>query len=306
MTKAGARLGYALVLGLLASTGTAAQTPATQNPIPQTPAEPTATQPTKNQPSTTAKTSQPTVEWIEPTAVIPPAPIVIRREESLISIPVNSPSVSLPNVQSVVSLPKTEGVVVMLPKMEGIVSVPITLPSVAVPKVGVPKAALPKYEARPATASSTKVTVGSVFGYRRDPFTRRAKFHSGVDIKAKWGDPVGASQPGTVQFAGWHNGYGNLVIVDHSGGVTTYYAHLSSFELGVGARVERGTIVGYAGSTGRATSPHLHYEVRIDGNAINPFQQVALDPSSPYFNQSRQATDISVPTPASPAKPNAQ
>jgi murein DD-endopeptidase MepM/ murein hydrolase activator NlpD len=145
------------------------------------------------------------------------------------------------------------------------------------------------YEERPAVSSS--VSVGSSFGYRRDPFTRRAKFHSGADIKARWGDPVGASQAGTVQFAGWYHGYGNMIIVAHGGGVTTHYAHLSSFDVQVGARVERGTVLGRAGSTGRATSPHLHYEVRIDGNPMNPFQPLALDPSSDYFKQSRPTVD---------------
>jgi murein DD-endopeptidase MepM/ murein hydrolase activator NlpD len=188
----------------------------------------------------------------------------------------------------VVSIPKMEGVVSgPLPRIKGMVSVPVT------PEL--------RYEARPAT-SSPAIKVGSLFGYRRDPFTRRARFHSGVDIKAKTGDPVGSSQAGIVQFAAWYHGYGNLVIVDHGGGVTTYYAHLSSFRLGVGDRVERGTVVGYAGSTGRATSPHLHYELRIDGNAINPFQQVALDPSSAYF-KSRSATSGSAP--ASPVKTQA-
>jgi murein DD-endopeptidase MepM/ murein hydrolase activator NlpD len=143
----------------------------------------------------------------------------------------------------------------------------------------------PKYEERPA--ASTSVRIGSLFGYRRDPFTRRAKFHSGVDIKAKWGDPVGASHPGAIQFAGWYHGYGNLIIVDHGGGVTTYYAHLTSFELGAGDKVGRGTIVGYAGSTGRATSPHLHYEVRFEGNPMNPLRPLALDPSNGFFNRSR-------------------
>jgi murein DD-endopeptidase MepM/ murein hydrolase activator NlpD len=138
-----------------------------------------------------------------------------------------------------------------------------------------------KYEERPVISSS--VSVGSDFGYRRDPFTRRAKFHSGVDIKARWGDPVGASQAGIVQFAGWYHGYGNLIIVAHGGGVTTHYAHLSSFDVEVGARVLRGTIIGRAGSTGRATSPHLHYEVRLDGNALNPFQALVLEASSDYF-----------------------
>ena len=146
-----------------------------------------------------------------------------------------------------------------------------------------------KYAERPAVSSS--VSVGSVFGYRRDPFTRRAKFHSGVDIKARWGDPVGASQAGIVQFAGWYHGYGNMIIVAHGGGVTTHYAHLSSFDVEAGAHVERGTIIGRAGSTGRATSPHLHYEVRLDGNPLNPFQPLALESSSDYFKQTRPTVD---------------
>ena len=145
-----------------------------------------------------------------------------------------------------------------------------------------------EYEERAVVSG---VSVGSSFGYRRDPFTRRAKFHSGVDIKARWGDPVGASQSGTVTFAGWYHGYGNMIIVDHSGGVATHYAHLSSFDVEVGARVERGTVIGRAGSTGRATSPHLHYEVRIDGNPMNPFQPLALDPSSDYFKQTRPTVE---------------
>jgi murein DD-endopeptidase MepM/ murein hydrolase activator NlpD len=150
-----------------------------------------------------------------------------------------------------------------------------------------------KYEQRPAIASNA--SVGSDFGYRRDPFTRRAKFHSGVDIKARWGDPIGASESGTVQFAGWYHGYGNLIIVAHGGGITTHYAHLSSFDVQPGARVERGTIVGRAGSTGRATSPHLHYEVRLDGNPLNPFQPLALEASSDYFKQTRPAVDAGRP-----------
>ena len=184
-------------------------------------------------------------------AVIPPAPVIIKRKANVIMIPVelaDSDSKAKPD---------------------------------ATPES--------KYEERPAVASS--VSVGSSFGYRRDPFTRRAKFHSGVDLKARWGDAVGASQAGIVQFAGWHHGYGNMVVVDHGGGVTTQYAHLSSFDVEPGVHVERGTIIGRAGSTGRATSPHLHYEVRIDGNATDPFQPLALDPSSDYFKSSRPTVD---------------
>ena len=146
-----------------------------------------------------------------------------------------------------------------------------------------------KYEQKPAVAS--QATVGSVFGVRRDPFTRRAKFHSGVDIKARLGDPVGASQRGVVEFAGWYYGYGYLIIVHHGGGIRTHYAHLSSFDVEVGTRVERGTIIGRAGATGRATSPHLHYEVRLDGIALNPFQPLALDASSDYFKQTKSPAD---------------
>ncbi|HST24145.1 MAG TPA: M23 family metallopeptidase [Blastocatellia bacterium] len=131
------------------------------------------------------------------------------------------------------------------------------------------------------------VIAGSRFGYRSDPFTGGARFHSGVDIKARSGDTVGASQPGIVVFAGWYYGYGNMVIVSHGSGITTRYAHLSSIAVEVGERVERGQIIARAGSTGRATSPHLHYEVRVDGSAINPFQVLALDPSSDYFKQQR-------------------
>lgn len=153
-----------------------------------------------------------------------------------------------------------------------------------------------KYTERPAS----NATINSDFGYRRDPFTRRARFHSGLDLKAKWGDSVGASHAGVVQFAGWNNGYGNLIIIDHGGGITTYYAHLSSFELQVGDKVTRGTIVGYAGRTGRATSPHLHYEVRFEGKAVNPLAALTLDPESVFFNKTQsteRAADEKVITP---------
>ena len=291
MTTAGTRLGSVLVLALIAP-AVAAQTSANQNVSTQTAVHSKGTTQHRDaQPSGQASDKQVTSSMAAQQAaslndqqpVVAPAPLVVMREAAMISIPVDATS-SVPGAEGSASASE---VVIPLPKMEGIVSVPVR-----------PR----KYEERPATASSAAVSIGSGFGYRRDPFTRRAKFHSGVDIKAKWGDPVGASYPGTIQFAGWYHGYGNLVIVDHGGGVSTYYAHLSSFELEVGAKVVRGTVVGYAGSTGRATSPHLHYEVRIDGNAINPFQRVALDPSSAYFKHSRPSMESSRPAQAAPAK----
>jgi murein DD-endopeptidase MepM/ murein hydrolase activator NlpD len=155
--------------------------------------------------------------------------------------------------------------------------------------------AAPKYEERTTASTAERgvastAQVGSRFGYRSDPFTGGARFHAGVDIKARSGDTVGASQPGIVEFAGWYYGYGNMIIINHGGGVTTRYAHLSSFAIEVGARVERGQIIARAGSTGRATSPHLHYEVRVEGSAINPFQVLALDPSSDYFRFAQPST----------------
>jgi len=156
-----------------------------------------------------------------------------------------------------------------------------------------------KYTERPASSAR----ISSDFGYRRDPFTRRSRFHSGLDIKAKWGDPVGAGHTGVVQFAGWYSGYGNLVIIDHGSGITTYYAHLSSFELTVGEKVTRGTIVGYAGRTGRATSPHLHYEVRFEGKALNPLSALTLDPESPFFDQMKPAGKTTEKTSATGTSP---
>jgi murein DD-endopeptidase MepM/ murein hydrolase activator NlpD len=153
----------------------------------------------------------------------------------------------------------------------------------------------PRFEEKSAVATNAKV--GSSFGYRRDPFTRRAKFHSGLDIKARLGDPVGASSNGVVQYAGWYHGYGNVVIVNHGGGVATHYAHLSSFAVEVGQDVTRGSILGYAGSTGRSTSPHLHYEVRIEGNAVNPLDPVALDGSSDFFKKFTAVSNIQPKTP---------
>jgi murein DD-endopeptidase MepM/ murein hydrolase activator NlpD len=140
-------------------------------------------------------------------------------------------------------------------------------------------------EERNAVATTAKV--GSSFGYRRDPFTRRERFHAGIDIKAPSGAPVGASLGGVVEYAGWYHGYGNVVIVSHGGGVATHYAQLSAFAAEVGEEVRRGTVIGYVGSTGRATSPHLHYEVRLAGNPVNPLKAIELEADSEFFTWQR-------------------
>lgn len=101
---------------------------------------------------------------------------------------------------------------------------------------------------------------------------RRRDWHPAIDIAATTGTPVRAADSGVVSFAGWNAGYGRLIIVDHGGGMTTRYGHLSRIDVRPGDRVERGQVIGAVGETGRATGPHLHFEVRIEGEARNPLQ----------------------------------
>jgi murein DD-endopeptidase MepM/ murein hydrolase activator NlpD len=123
---------------------------------------------------------------------------------------------------------------------------------------------------------SGSVQVNSNFGYRRDPITGSGRMHTGVDLKAGYGESVGASLGGKVAFAGYRGGYGNLVILDHGRGIATYYAHLLSISVAVGQSVVPGQAVGLAGSTGRSTGPHLHYEVRANGIPLNPTSTITF------------------------------
>ena len=117
----------------------------------------------------------------------------------------------------------------------------------------------------PVTDSST-----SGFGWRTDPFNHNRKFHSGADIRGKHGTPVATAGDGVVVFAGQQSGYGNVVYVDHGRGVITRYAHLSKIDVKRDAKLIAGDCVGKIGSTGHATGPHLHFEVRLDGRAVDP------------------------------------
>ena len=110
----------------------------------------------------------------------------------------------------------------------------------------------------------------SGFGWRDDPIRHTPRFHSGTDFRADPGTPVLAAGSGIVVFAGRQSGYGNIVYVDHGGGVVTRYAHMRKIETAVGARVTGGDRIGQVGSTGRATGPHLHFEIRLDGRAVDP------------------------------------
>ena len=113
--------------------------------------------------------------------------------------------------------------------------------------------------------------MSDAFGFRRNPFHRRStEFHPGQDIAAPKGTSVSATADGVVVFAGSKKGYGRVVIVDHGNNISTRYAHLSLVETTVGAQIKRGEEVGLVGSTGRSTGFHLHYEVRIGEQPVNP------------------------------------
>ena len=107
-------------------------------------------------------------------------------------------------------------------------------------------------------------TLTSPYGYRS------SGFHTGIDLATDSGTPIAAAAAGTVSFAGWSGGYGNLVIIDHGDGYQTYYAHCSAIYVQVGQSVSAGTTISAVGSTGNSTGPHLHFEVRINGSTVNP------------------------------------
>jgi len=110
------------------------------------------------------------------------------------------------------------------------------------------------------------------FGERMDPFSGEGAFHTGVDISSQYGDSVRVSADGVVIEADERAGYGRLVVVDHGFGVTTWYGHLSSFNVLVGEQLRRGDVIGNVGVSGRSTGPHVHYEVRINGAPVNPMR----------------------------------
>jgi murein DD-endopeptidase MepM/ murein hydrolase activator NlpD len=110
----------------------------------------------------------------------------------------------------------------------------------------------------------------SRFGERTDPFSGEGAIHGGVDISAPSGTAVHAAADGIVSRSEYYGGYGKLIVIDHGNGMSTRYGHLSRFDVVPGQEVRRGDIIGFSGATGRATSPHVHFEVRLGGSAVNP------------------------------------
>ncbi|TIX49000.1 M23 family metallopeptidase [Alteraurantiacibacter aquimixticola] len=114
------------------------------------------------------------------------------------------------------------------------------------------------------------VRLTSGYGMRNHPILRQRRQHNGVDLAAGHGTPVYATADGRVGRAQWFGSYGNYVQIEHGGDLQTRYAHLSSYTVAAGERVQKGDLIGYIGSTGRSTGPHLHYEVRLDGEPVDP------------------------------------
>jgi len=117
--------------------------------------------------------------------------------------------------------------------------------------------------------------LSSAFGRRRDPFSGEPDFHSGLDIAANRGTPVRATADGVVESAAYDGNYGNAILIGHGFGISTRFGHLSRYAVSAGQQVRRGDVIGYVGATGRATSSHLHYEILLNGQAINPLRILA-------------------------------
>ena len=130
----------------------------------------------------------------------------------------------------------------------------------------------------PTSMPAAVMLMSSGFGYRSDPFTGGGAMHNGLDFKGPIGTPILAAAEGKVTFAGQQGGYGNCIEITHANGLVTRYAHLSGFNVSLGQKVARGVQIARMGSTGRSTGSHLHFEVRLNGQAINPRKFLEANP----------------------------
>lgn len=145
-------------------------------------------------------------------------------------------------------------------------------------------------EGVPQFAPARRDLISSGFGYRRDPFNRRAAMHKGLDFRGAVGTPIYSAAKGRVSFVGWKGGYGKTIEITHGNGLMTRYAHMSKFGAKVGDQVEAGNTIGAIGSTGRSTGPHLHFEVRINGRAVNP--RTFLETAPNVLEEIRRAPEL--------------
>jgi murein DD-endopeptidase MepM/ murein hydrolase activator NlpD len=131
----------------------------------------------------------------------------------------------------------------------------------------------------PTSMPAEVAMMSSGFGYRSDPFTGAGAMHSGLDFKGPHGAAILAAADGVVSFAGGQGGYGNCVEITHANGLVTRYAHLSAITVSLGQKVDRGVQIARMGSTGRSTGTHLHFEVRLNGSAVNPMKFLEANPN---------------------------
>jgi murein DD-endopeptidase MepM/ murein hydrolase activator NlpD len=159
--------------------------------------------------------------------------------------------------------------------------VPVKLPAEAGPferqlyRINITRAHVERLNRTLTLVPYRKPVIGEVeftsgFGVRSDPFLGRPAMHTGLDFRASTGDPVRATANGKVVSSGWTGGYGRMVEIDHGNGLATRYGHMSEINVRVGDQIKIGQVIGAVGSTGRSTGPHLHYETRIDGEAVDP------------------------------------
>jgi murein DD-endopeptidase MepM/ murein hydrolase activator NlpD len=130
----------------------------------------------------------------------------------------------------------------------------------------------------PTSMPAAAMLMSSGFGYRSDPFTGAGAMHAGLDFKGPLGTPILAAADGEITFAGWQGGYGNCIEITHANRLVTRYAHLSGLNVSLGQKVRRGIQIAEMGSTGRSTGSHLHFEVRLNGQAINPRKFLEANP----------------------------
>lgn len=170
-------------------------------------------------------------------------------DSTVLTAPDKPESIALPKVAASKGDQKFQALFTSWKRLDGIGQGVISIPS-----------------ARPVEAMS----LTSGYGVRSDPFRQGAAMHAGIDLAGPLGTPIYATADGIVSYASWMRGYGNLIEIAHGKAVETRYGHLSKIFVKNNMRVKRGQLIGLMGSTGRSTGSHLHYEVRLDGRAVNP------------------------------------